>query len=93
MPDETVKQKYRRAKQRAEKILISSNYILINPEANHLFTVIGTRNKEVRMVRIVLNKPSDDDVRDVASFPCPNQVTKEIWSWLEGGCFDVKEVN
>lgn len=78
MSDEAIKQRLKRAKKSAIKTLISAGYKVILSD-NSNFCIIGTRKKETRIVRVVIDRITDEDFKLTKDFDFPKACTKEIW--------------
>ena len=84
MTDEAIIRRLNRAKSAAISILEDAKYKII-PSDNSNFCIIGIRKKEIRLVRVVIDKITEDDVKIVESFDDhPGICTKEIWCKGEG---------
>ena len=90
MGEEAVKRRLIRAKKMAENILRKSGYEII-PSTNKNFCLVGTRRAEVRMIRIVIDKISDEDKKVVSLFSLPGSCTREIWC-KRGNEFEIVEI-
>lgn len=78
--EKTIKQRFRRAIRAAQRILSypegSARVIELN---NHVFHLEAIRPKEIRKIRVVLDKSTKEDVELVRNYPLPENCTKEIW--------------
>lgn len=72
------KQRLRYAKKKAINILKEADYnaFSINDD---VFTIQAEREKEIRKIRIVLNKIDDEDKNLVKNFNSSQLFIKEIW--------------
>lgn len=92
MGDEAIKQRLNRAIKSAIKILEPGNYeiILLN---NHVFHIEAIRKKEIRKIRIAIDKITYEDEKLVNEFSLPDICTKEIWLKKEHGReFEIREI-
>ena len=56
----------------------------IVPSDNSEFCFLAVRKKEIRMIRVVVDEITADDIKIVESFDPPGICTKEIWCRMEG---------
>ena len=94
MSDFAIKQRLNRAIKSAIKLLDqppgSYEIILLN---NHVFHIEAIRKKEIRKIRVVLDKITEEDEKMVREFSLPEICTKEIWAKKERGReFEIKEI-
>ena len=93
MGEETIKRRMRRAKERASEILENTGYKII-PSDNSVFCILGVRQKEIRMIRVVVDKITDQDIKEISAFCPPGICTKEIWCKMPHKIgFVMKEIN
>lgn len=89
--DPSIKQRLRRAKKAAIELLEQSGYDVIESN-NSTVCVIGTRKAETRMIRVVVDRVSVEDIRLVRRLRTHREVcTKEIWLRTKNG-FDMREI-
>ena len=92
MGEETVKRRIRRAKERASGVLIKTGYKIV-PSDNSEFCILAIRKKEIRMIRVVIDKITDHDINLIKTFEPPGICTKEIWcKTANSPDFDIKEI-
>ena len=84
MSDFAIKQRLNRAIKSAIKLLDqppgSYEIILLN---NHVFHIEAIRKKEIRKIRVVLDKITEEDIKKVKRFSLPEICTKEIWCKIQ----------
>ena len=79
MSDSTTQRRLGRAKERATTILVDTGHDII-PSDNSTFCILGVREKEIRMIRVVVDEITDNDIEAVLDFHRrPGICTKEIW--------------
>lgn len=78
MPDVPVKQRISRAKKAAIGNLLKTGYRII-PSNNSTFCILGVRKREVRMIRVVVDKITERDIQITREFDSPADCSKEIW--------------
>lgn len=89
--DPSIKQRLRRAKRAAIELLEQSSYDIIESN-NSTVCVIGTRKAETRLVRVVVDRVSAEDIRLVKGLRTHREVcTKEIWLRTKNG-FQMREI-
>ena len=89
--DALYQQKLRRAIRRAIAILNNSKFkiILLN---DSIFHIEAIREKEIRKIRIVIDKLLDEDIKLVKEIKLPDICTKEIWCKKNGERkFEIKD--
>lgn len=79
MPDLAIKKRLNRAVRSAASLLDRPEYGKVIILDNHVFHIEAIREKEIRKIRIVLDKITKDDIDLVKNFELPNICTKEIW--------------
>ena len=77
------KQRFYRAKKRVARILEQSGYTVMLLE-NHIFQIEAIRDKEIRKIRIILDKINEKDLEEVRNYELPLICTKEIWLRMQG---------
>ena len=94
MADPTVTRRLARAKTRAADMLRGMGYGVVHSD-NSTFCVLGVRNREIRMVRVVIDKITEEDKTRVAEFPQkPPNCTREIWCKRHNiSGFEMMEIN
>ena len=80
---QAIKQRFYRAKRRIAGILEQSGYTVMFLE-NRIFHVEAIRDKEVRKIRVVLDKIREKDIEEVRDYELPLIYTKEIWLKISG---------
>jgi len=79
MSDCKTKKRLARAKKRAITILERAGYSII-PSDNKKFCFIGIREKETRLIKVVIDDLSEHDIKIINNFPVKGGIyTKEIW--------------
>lgn len=91
MPDETTKQKSRRAKDRAMEHLRESGYQIIRSD-NETFCFVATRRREIRFIRVVIDEITPLDRKLAKSVPAPPECSREIFCYRSGK-FEIEELN
>jgi hypothetical protein len=90
MTDEAIKKRQSRAKEAATEILRKAGYCII-PSDNSNFCVIGTRQTEVRMIKVVIDEITENDIRTIREVRLPGMpCIKEIWC-RKGDDFEIRE--
>jgi hypothetical protein len=80
MPESAVKQRLNRAIRSAVRCLDQpKGSYRIMLQSNGPFHIEAIREKEIRKIRIVLDKVSDHDEKAVREIRLPHVCTKEIW--------------
>ena len=94
MSDPAIKRRLARAKIRAGEMLQGMGYGVIQSD-NSTFCILGVRNREIRMVRVVIDEVTDVDKRRVREFPQkPDNCSCEIWcKRLSRIGFEMTEIN
>lgn len=92
MSEEPIKRRLLRAKKKAMDDLQKIGYKII-PSDNSTFCILGVRKLEIRMVRVVIDEITKDDIAIIEKFAPPGMCSKEIWCKLEGERnFIIKEI-
>jgi len=92
MSEETVKRRLLRAKRRATDKLIKVGYKIIQSD-NNFFCIIATREREIRMIRVVIDKITEQDIEIIKDWQHPGTCSKEIWCKNLGSQnFEIKEI-
>ena len=92
MTDEAIIRRLNRAKSAAISILEEAEYEII-PSDNSKFCILGMRRKEIRMIRVVIDEITANDVKIIEGSDPPGVCTKEIWCREEGKKkFKIKEI-
>jgi len=78
MGDPSVKRRLARAKKRVEKTLKKTGYGII-PSDNSVFCILGIREREIRLIRVVVDVITKEDREVVRDFNHPGICIKEIW--------------
>ncbi len=84
-----IKKKMVRAKVAATNLLVRSGYQVV-PSTNDNFCIVGIRQNEMRMIRVALDRITEQDVGLINAFRVPSNCTKEIWC-KHGQQFEIKE--
>ena len=94
MGDLSSKRRLARAKTRAAEMLNNMGYGVVHSD-NSTFCVLGIRNREIRMVRVVIDEITAEDESRVAEFPQkPPNCTREIWCKRHNVAgFEMVEIN
>lgn len=92
MSEENIKKRQARAKIRAVDILRRAGYEIIRSD-NEKVCVIGSRDAEVRIIRICVGKVTEHDIEVVRDlrFPRISQACREAWCF-DGKDFVIKEI-
>ncbi len=89
--DPSIKQRLRRAKKAAIELLEQSGYDIIESD-NRTICVIGTRKAETRLVRVVVDAITPQDIKLVRELRTHRDTcTKEIWLRQKNG-FRMQEI-
>ena len=93
MSDEAIIKRLNRAKSAAISILTEAEFKII-PLDNKDFCILGVRKKEIRMIRVVIDEITANDIKIIKDFDVPPGIcTKEIWCREEGKRkFEMKEI-
>lgn len=92
MSDCNTKKRLARAKKRAITILERAGYSVI-PSDNGKFCLIGIRGREARLIKVVIDYISENDIKIIKEFPISDIYTKEIWLKRRNDPnFEIKEV-
>jgi len=83
MSEERIKQRLNRAKKKAIENLERTGYKIV-PSDNSTFCILGVRKLEIRMIRVVIDEITPQDIALVNEFSPPGACSKEIWCKLEG---------
>jgi len=78
MAEEAVIKRLNRAKNAAILALKNADFKII-PSDNSDFCILGVRKKEIRMIRVVVDEITTNDIKIVSEFDPPGICTKEIW--------------
>ena len=95
MADEAVIKRLNRAKGAAISVLKDAKFRII-PSDNSEFCILGVRKKEIRLIRVVVDEITAQDIKIVEDFDSlPAGIcTKEIWCREEGQKkFNIKEID
>jgi len=91
MAEEAIKKRLERAKSSAVKILETAGYDIILSD-NKKACLIGLRRTETRLIRVVLDKITDEDIRIIKNLKTHHDVCqKEIWC-RRGSRFEIREI-
>lgn len=82
MTTEAIMKRSERAKQKAERDLISMGYDVIQSD-NRRLCLVGFRSQEIRLVKICLDRITPDDMTSVP-INVPANCSREIWIRKEG---------
>jgi len=91
MPDESIKQKARRAKKAAIEKCEEMGYKIITSD-NSLFCFVATRETDMRMVRVSIMDIGDKDIQKLREIDSPAQCVAEIWHRRDDGRFEIRKV-
>ncbi len=92
MTDEAIIRRLNRAKSAAISVLEDAKYKII-PSDNSEFCIIGIRKREIRLIRVVIDKITADDIKIIEDINPPGNCTKEIWcreEWKQK--FEIREI-
>ena len=90
MSDEAIKKRLARAKSQAIDHFLRTGYQIIRSD-NGIFCFIASRRRELRCIRVVVDKITDQDVRLAREFPAPDSCSREIFC-QKAGAFEIMEV-
>ena len=92
MTEETIKRRLFRAKKRAEKVLKDAQYNII-PSDNSAFCILAVREREIRMIRVVIDEITNHDTKIIKNWRHPGVCSKEIWCKQRGERdFEIREI-
>ena len=78
MTTEAIIKRSERAKQKAERDLVSMGYDVIQSD-NRRLCLIGFRSHEIRLVKICLDRITPSDMATVRTINAPANCSREIW--------------
>ena len=84
---EDIKQKQARAKEKIINILTNSGYRVFLLK-NNVFDLQAIREKEIRMIKVVCDKITDNNEKLIKEFKSPEICTKEMWYSRKKTLFD-----
>lgn len=90
MSDLAIKKRLERAKKRAIEYFIKTGYKIIESN-NKNFCFIATRKKEVRFIRVVIDKITESDIKSAREILLPESCTREIFCQKKDE-FEIKEI-
>jgi hypothetical protein len=91
MPQEAIKKRLERAKTSATRILENAGYDIILSD-NKKACLVGLRRTETRVIRVVIDQITDEDVRIIKNLKAPHDACqKEIWC-RKGARFEILEI-
>ena len=80
MAPAAIKKRINRAKQAAWKALKDVKYDII-PSDNNIFCLVAARNKEIRLIKVVIAACTPREIQAIREFQAPTSTcTKEIWT-------------
>jgi len=93
MAEEAIKKRYKRAVRAAMDCLDNppGSWDLTILE-NHVFHLEAARTREIRKIRIVLDRITAHDIKLVKERELPEICTKEIWCRSINGRFSIKKI-
>lgn len=77
MSDASIKTRIRRSKKSAAEHFVKAGYMIIET-AGEPFTFIAVREKELRFIRVVLDRIQDSDIQALRPFRLPDCCTREV---------------
>lgn len=93
MADDTEKKRLNRAIKRAADVLVRSNYRITFLQGE-IFNLEAMREREIRMIRVVIDAIGHDDELKVRLLKVPVFCTKEIWcKRLNEPSFKIREIS
>lgn len=93
MAEEAIIKRINTAKGAAIQFLKDTKHKII-PSDNSEFCFLAIRKKEIRMIRIVIDEITEDDIKIISDFESPGVCTKEIWCRRKGDRkFEIKEID
>ena len=90
MPDEPIKKRRYRAKQKAMEHFTEAGYAVIESD-NRTFCFIATRRREIRLIRVVVDEITPSDIKAASSVAVPPECSREIFC-QKGTRFMIKEI-
>lgn len=88
MTDETIIRRINTAKSAVISALEDTKYDIIPPDC-----IIGMRKNEIRMIRVVVDEITANDIKIIKEINSPVSCTKEIWCRKKGKQkFEIKEI-
>ena len=93
MTNKAIIRRLNRAKNAATSALKDTKHEII-PSDNSKFCIIGMRKKEIRMIRVVVDEITANDIKIIEDIDSPVSCTKEIWCRKKGKQkFEIKEID
>lgn len=90
MTDEAIKKRIERAKKRAIEHFKKTGYHIV--ESNNInFCFIASRKREIRFIRVVIDKITEEDVKKIKEVELPEYCTREIYCENKDN-FEIKEI-
>jgi hypothetical protein len=90
MPNEAVKKRLERAKKKAIEHFTKTGYKIIESN-NKTFCFIATRSREVRFIRVVVDRITETDIQSVWEILLPESCTREIFCQKKND-FEIREI-
>ena len=90
MSELAVKKRLARAKVKAVVYFRKINYAIIDSD-NKTFCFIASRRREMRLVRVVVDRITDEDVHAARSVDVPDGCTREIFCQKRSG-HEIREI-
>jgi len=90
MTDVAVKKRLARAKAQAIDHFLRTGYSIIRSD-NGIFCFIASRRRELRCIRVVVDRITDQDMRLAKEFPAPASCSREIFCQKPDG-FEIQEI-
>ena len=90
MPEEAVKKRLERAKKRAIEYFSKTGYKIVDSN-NKTFCFIATRRREVRFIRVVIDRIVEVDIQSAKEISLPDSCTREIFCQKKND-FEIMEI-
>ena len=90
MPEEAIKKRLDRGKKKAIEYFSKTGYKIIESN-NASFCFIATRRREVRFIRVVIDRIEEIDVQSAKKIVLPDSCTREIFCY-KGNDFEIMEI-
>lgn len=94
MSEEAIKKRLGRAKKAAIELLGHAGYCIV-PSDNKAICIVATRSRELRMIRICIDRISSEDEKLVRAINAPiGSCSKEIWfRKSDSPNFEIREIH
>jgi len=91
MPEEAIKKRLARAKAQAIDHFLKTGYKIVRSD-NGVFCFIASRRRELRCIRVVVDKITESDLKLAKEFPVPDSCSREIFCQHRND-FEIQEVD